>query len=76
LKDGLRWQVENESTLSHPNIKEKFHFDSVFRPEETTESIFYKDIEPMMGDALKGNNVTICTYGQTGSGKTHTMSGQ
>jgi centromeric protein E len=74
-KGGPQWQVVNECTLTDRTGREKFHFDRVFKPEISTDSIFHKDIQPMIFDALKGYNVTILAYGQTSSGKTHTISG-
>jgi centromeric protein E len=67
--------VINECTLADRTGREKFHFDRVFKSDISTESIFNKDIQPMISDALKGYNVTILAYGQTSSGKTHTISG-
>jgi len=62
-KGGPQWQILNDNTITDRSGRERFHFDRVFKSDISTESIFNKDIQPMIEDALKGYNVTILAYG-------------
>jgi hypothetical protein len=44
-------------------------------PQQATQREVFALVEPLLGRAAEGFNVTLLTYGQTGSGKTHTMFG-
>lgn len=52
-----------------------YHFDKVFSPGTTQESLYDSAISPIVEEVLQGFNCTIFAYGQTGTGKTHTMTG-
>lgn len=52
----------------------QFVFDKVFDPRCTQDEVF-ESVNGLIGDALKGFNVSIFAFGMTGSGKTHTISG-
>ena len=70
-----QWTILNDTTIQDRTGREQFHFDRIFRPNETTNQIFESDLRNMMGNALKGYNVTVLAYGQTNSGKTFTIRG-
>ncbi|KAJ3531461.1 hypothetical protein NM208_g8867 [Fusarium decemcellulare] len=52
-----------------------FRVDRVYKPDDTTESIYQDLVEPLVPWAWAGGVSTIFAYGQTGSGKTYTVSG-
>ncbi|XP_059353492.1 uncharacterized protein LOC130691888 isoform X2 [Daphnia carinata] len=60
--------------INTPKGPKEFHFDRVFLPEDTQETVF-EDTHTLVQSAFDGYNVCICAYGQTGSGKTHTIIG-
>jgi len=56
-------------------IKKNFQFDYVFQPTSTQQEVFECCAKPLVGQVMKGFNVTMFAYGQTGSGKTFSMEG-
>jgi chromosome segregation ATPase len=80
LQGGLKNVVEplGENELgcfdNRNNKWKSFHFDRVWGPDQTQQSIF-QDVEPLALSVVDGYNACIFAYGQTGSGKTFTMEG-
>ncbi|KAK7088739.1 kinesin-like protein KIF22 [Littorina saxatilis] len=63
--------------FNHRNIKEnlQYEFSSVFDKSSSQREIFEVCVKPLLGHAIKGENVSIFAYGPTGAGKTYTMLG-
>ncbi|XP_076452812.1 kinesin-like protein KIF22 [Babylonia areolata] len=63
--------------FNHRNIREnlQYEFSSVYDKTSGQREIFEACVRPLLGHAIKGENVSIFAYGPTGAGKTHTMLG-
>lgn len=71
--------VENNSVtiFNHRNINESIQYDfsAVYGMQSTQQQIYVDCVQPLLSNALCGQNVSIFAYGPTGTGKTHTMLG-
>ncbi|KAL4926206.1 P-loop containing nucleoside triphosphate hydrolase protein [Aspergillus undulatus] len=52
-----------------------FRSDKTYHPDQTTETIYYDIVKPLLPWVLQGRVGTLFAYGQTGSGKAFTVSG-
>ncbi|KAJ4453100.1 putative kif21a protein [Paratrimastix pyriformis] len=68
-----RADVQKVSLLLSPDCNREFHFDHVFPPESTQETIYRTTAFSIVQDVMRGVNGTLLAYGQTGTGKTYTM---
>jgi kinesin family member 11 len=68
-------EVTISQTVASKTVDRTYHFDRVFGPKTSQESLYNTAIAPMVDEVLNGFNCTIFAYGQTGTGKTHTMTG-
>lgn len=68
-------EVTISQTVASKTVDRTYHFDRVFGPNTSQESLYNTAIAPMVDEVLNGFNCTIFAYGQTGTGKTHTMTG-
>ena len=59
-------------TLLHEN--KTYAYTGIWE-EDSTQTEVFKQMIPLLEDALQGYSVTVLAYGQTGSGKTHSMIG-
>lgn len=59
---------------TRPGLGFSFHVDRVF-PADASQDDVFAAVLPVLGECLKGFDVTVFAYGMTGSGKTHTISG-
>jgi chaperonin cofactor prefoldin len=64
----------NATSTGISNTQETFTYDRVF-PGNAHQGEVYRDVEPLVRNAVDGYRVCIFAYGQTGSGKTFTMEG-
>ncbi|GET90108.1 C-terminal motor kinesin, putative [Leishmania tarentolae] len=64
----------NATSTGLSSFAETFTYDKVFTGEAGQEEV-YRDVEPLVRNAVDGYRVCIFAYGQTGSGKTFTMEG-
>jgi len=71
----------SECIIYDPDVNEKqitllpnrtFEFDYVFNVD-STQSMVYECVKPLLDKFLEGFNSTVFAYGQTSSGKTYTM---
>lgn len=65
---------QNATSTGSNETTESFTFDRVFS-EQTTQETVYKEVEPLILNAVDGFSICIFAYGQTGSGKTFSMEG-
>ena len=65
-----------KNSLINMRSKECFNFDGIISATSTNEEIFTSLIRDILGNVLKGINVSIFAYGQTSTGKTYTMKGK
>ncbi|CAG9577295.1 putative C-terminal motor kinesin [Leishmania major strain Friedlin] len=64
----------NATSTGLSSFTETFTYDKVFTGDARQEEV-YRDVEPLVRNAVDGYRVCIFAYGQTGSGKTFTMEG-
>ncbi|KAG5499928.1 hypothetical protein GH5_04065 [Leishmania sp. Ghana 2012 LV757] len=64
----------NATSTGLSSFTETFTYDKVFTGEAQQAEV-YRDVEPLVLNAVDGYRVCIFAYGQTGSGKTFTMEG-
>ncbi|KPA85273.1 putative C-terminal motor kinesin [Leptomonas pyrrhocoris] len=64
----------NATSTGVNNTEEGFTYDRVF-PGSAHQEEVYRDVEPLVRNAVDGYRVCVFAYGQTGSGKTFTMEG-
>ncbi|CAJ1990340.1 C-inal motor kinesin [Leishmania donovani] len=64
----------NATSTGLSSFAETFTYDKVFTGDARQEEV-YRDVEPLVRNAVDGYRVCIFAYGQTGSGKTFTMEG-
>ncbi|KPI89472.1 putative C-terminal motor kinesin [Leptomonas seymouri] len=64
----------NATSTGVNNTEESFTYDRVF-PGSSNQEDVYRDVEPLVRNAVDGYRVCVFAYGQTGSGKTFTMEG-
>ena len=64
----------NATSTGVSNTEESFTYDRVF-PGGAHQDEVYRDVEPLVRNAVDGYRVCVFAYGQTGSGKTFTMEG-
>ena len=66
------WRVDfQQHTIQRSTgSAQQFSFDGIIQPNETTESLYAKQVQSLVADAVNGYNGTVMAYGPTGSGKT------
>lgn len=64
----------NATSTGLSSFTETFTYDRVFTGQARQAEV-YRDVEPLVRNAVDGYRVCIFAYGQTGSGKTFTMEG-
>ncbi|KAK7194764.1 C-terminal motor kinesin [Novymonas esmeraldas] len=64
----------NATSTGRSSVTETFTYDRVFTGAAPQAEV-YRDVEPLVRNAVDGYRVCIFAYGQTGSGKTFTMEG-
>lgn len=64
----------NATSTGLSNAEESFVYDRVFTATAQQTEV-YRDVEPLVRNAVDGYRVCVFAYGQTGSGKTFTMEG-
>ncbi|KAJ3011827.1 UNVERIFIED_CONTAM: Kinesin-like protein kif21b [Siphonaria sp. JEL0065] len=72
LSGNRKLDISDPKTTNAPKT---FHFDTVFGPDVSQESVYSTAVDPLIRKCLEGYNGCIFAYGQTASGKTHTMQG-
>lgn len=74
-------RVHESNTIQIAKVKDnglqdshQFSFDKVFDTKTTQDEVF-QSVRDLIGESMKGFNVSVFAFGQTGSGKTFTISG-
>ena len=65
----------SSSSFSSSSSPQKYHFDGVYGPLATNQTLQEERVGPLLLSFLGGFNACVLAYGQTGSGKTFTMLG-
>ncbi|KAI8336188.1 P-loop containing nucleoside triphosphate hydrolase protein [Chlamydoabsidia padenii] len=73
VKNGTTIALDNKRDPANPHLYK--NFSSCYSSTASQDSIFAKDVRPLIERVFEGFDATVFAYGVTGSGKTFTMQG-